>query len=117
MIQTYWIGCGWLIGLFARSLHLAAWWLLPLVVIGCVMGRRDRRLLATWIATGFVALLGWGYFGWRTPSPSPLDISQYASQSGGTAIARIESVPKLKRSGRMQVWAAAHSYSTRDEGD
>ncbi|MEO1132593.1 MAG: ComEC/Rec2 family competence protein [Cyanobacteria bacterium J06639_1] len=112
MLQTYWIGCGWLMGLFARSLHLAGWWLLPAIAIGIGLGRRDRRLVATWIVTGIVALLGWGYFGWRVPTPSPLDISQLAPQSQVRAIARVESVPKLKQSGRIQVWTQAETVSS-----
>lgn len=117
MVQTYWLGIGWIVGLGARSLHVAGWWLLPLVAIGLWLGRRDSRQVRTWMATGFVALFAWGYFGWRMPIPRPADVSQQAPQSAATAIARIQSVPKLKRSGRLQVWAEVLTYSDRSQAE
>lgn len=114
MAQTYWIGFGWIVGLLVRSLQLPAWWLLPLAAVGMVVGRRDRRIATTWFVTGCIALLAWGYLGWRMPTPLPSDVSQQAPQSSATTIARIASVPKLRPSGRMQVWVEAETYSTPD---
>ena len=77
-----------------------------------------------WLIAGIIALLATLYFQWRTPKPAVNDISHYVppafvktenSQSLEEAltivVGKVESMPRLPRSGKGQFWLDVTSFT------
>ena len=77
-----------------------------------------------WLIAGIIALLATLYFEWRTPKPAVNDISHYVppafvktenSQSLEEAltivVGKVESMPRLTRSGKGQFWLDVTSFT------
>ncbi len=77
--------------------------------------RRQRPLAKTWLATGLIALLAWVYLSYRTPAPSPQDISFRAPQPRATVIAQVLTDPQTTRSQRLRIWVEAQEYQVSED--
>lgn len=117
--SEYLLGLGWIAGLLARSLPAGETlgWLWPM--LGCLLGaalyRQRRKLALTWLITGVIALLAWGYLGLRTPQAGPQDVSRFAPQPRATVIGKITTDPQTTRSGRQRFWLETQEVQTKDK--
>jgi competence protein ComEC len=108
----------YIVGLLISGIHFGG----AIAVVGSVIAAGliprwksgfTNRL--TWVIAGAIALFAGFYLQLRTPQPSPHDISRLISETSKevTVQGRVEELPRLTRSGRLQVWlSVTHLTST-----
>jgi competence protein ComEC len=67
------------------------------------LGRKQARI---WLIAGLIGLLAGIYLQFQTPQPSTIDISHFVPKEKQevTVSGKVEALPKLTRSGKLQVW-------------
>ncbi|MCS6815394.1 MAG: ComEC family competence protein, partial [Cyanobacteria bacterium] len=121
------LSLAYILGLFATAIPgkvlgipSGGWAVLLTGVIAAVSLPRYWRTGATrgiYLLAGIVGLVACLYLQWRTPNPSPTDISYTLSASDGDRPAivvvsgKLTSTPHLTRSGKRQFWLEATQVS------
>ncbi|MCU0549610.1 MAG: ComEC/Rec2 family competence protein [Leptolyngbya sp. Prado105] len=100
-------GLAYILGLWMTAIPFGGVILLGCGVIAAIVSLKSKRKNAKIFAiAGLIGLLAGFYLQIRTPQPSKIDVSHFIPKEKQeiTVTGSVEALPKLTRSGRLQLW-------------